>query len=96
MMRYVTLPSIIPTILVLFILNTGNMFKIGYEKILLMYNPMTYSVADVFQTFVYRKGLLEQNFSYATAVGLFESVIALIMLTTTNLLARRFGGNSLW
>jgi len=96
MMRYVTLPSLIPTILVLFILSTGNLIKIGYEKILLMYNPMTYSVADVFSTYVYRKGLLERNYSFATAVGLFESVIALILLTSANLLSRRFGGNSLW
>lgn len=96
MMRYITIPSLIPTIIVLFILNTGNMIKIGYEKILLLYNPMTYEVADVFATYVYRKGLLEQNYSYAAAVGVFESIIALIMLLGANLLSRRYGGSSLW
>ena len=96
MMRYITLPSILPTMLVLFILKTGSMFRIGYEKILLLYNPLTYEVADVFSTFVYRKGLLELNYSYASAVGIFEAIIALVMLAGANLLSKRLGGRSLW
>lgn len=96
MMRYITFPSILPTILVLFILKAGSMFRIGYEKVLLLYNPMTYEVADVFSTYVYRKGLLERDYSYAAAVGIFEAAIALIMLLAANLLSRRFGGKSLW
>lgn len=96
MMRYITLPSIMPTVLILFILKCGNMFRIGYEKVLLLYNPMTYEVADVFSTFVYRKGIQEANYSYASAVGIFEAVVALIMLLVANLLSRRMGGKSLW
>lgn len=95
-MRYITLPSIMPTILIMFILKTGAMIRIGYEKILLLYNPLTYEVADVFSTYVYRKGLLELDYSYAAAVGIFESLIALVLLLLSNRLSRRFGGRSLW
>lgn len=96
MMRYITIPSIMPTILIMFIIKSGSMFRIGYEKVLLLYNPMTYEVADVFSTYVYRKGLLETNYSYAAAVGLFESVIALVMLLLSNLISKRAGGRGLW
>ncbi|MGE7825676.1 ABC transporter permease [Paenibacillus sp. NPDC093718] len=96
LMRYITFPSIMPTILVLFILKAGAMFRIGYEKVLLLYNPMTYEVADVFSTYVYRKGLIERDYSYAAAVGIFEALIALIMLAAANLISRRMGGKSLW
>src|SRR5690606_340997 len=83
---HIAIPGIMPTVLVMFILNTGNMFRIGYEKVLLLYNPMTYSVADVFSTFVYRKGFLESSYSYAAAVGMFESAVALVMLVGANYL----------
>ncbi|WP_410795786.1 ABC transporter permease [Paenibacillus sp. J5C2022] len=96
MMRYITIPSLMPTILILFIIKSGAMFRIGYEKVLLLYNSLTYEVADVFSTYVYRKGLLEYDYSYASAVGLFESLIALVMLLITNLISRRLGGRSLW
>lgn len=95
-MFYITLPSILPTITTMFILRAGNMFRIGYEKILLLYNPTTYEVADVFSTYVYRKGLLELNYSYGAAVGLFESVVALIMIYLANTLSRKLSENSLW
>ena len=95
-MIHITLPSIMPTIMTMFIIQSGNMFRIGYEKVLLLYNPATYSVADVFSTYVYRKGIVESNYSYATAVGLFESVIALIILTLTNRLSRKLTDSSLW
>lgn len=96
MMLYITLPGLLPTILVMFILKTGAVFRIGYEKVLLLYNPMTYEVADVFSTFVYRKGLLEANYSYAAAAGMFEALIALVMLLFANFMSRRAGGRSLW
>lgn len=96
MMRHITLPGILPTIIVMFILKTGSMIRIGYEKVLLLYNPMTYEVADVFSTFVYRKGLLESNYSYAAAVGLFEALVAMIMLLAANLISKRLGGRGLW
>ncbi len=95
-MWHITVPSIMPTILIMFILKTGSMIRIGYEKVLLLYTPPTYEVADVFSTFVYRKGLLEANYSYAAAVGLFEAVIAMIMLVAANLISRRVGGRGLW
>jgi putative aldouronate transport system permease protein len=93
---HITLPSLFPTIATMFIIRAGNIFRIGYEKVLLMYNPMTYEVADIFSTYVYRKGLLESNYSYATAVGLFESVIALIMLVSANALSKKLSESSLW
>jgi len=96
MMWHVTLPSLMPTVLVMFILKTGSMFRIGYEKVLLLYNSMTYNVADVFSTFVYRKGLLESNYSYGAAVGLFEALVALVMLLSANLISKRLGGKGLW
>lgn len=96
MIRHITIPSIMPTILVLFIIKSGSMFRIGYEKVLLLYNPMTYEVADVFSTYVYRKGLLETNYSYAAAVGLFESLIALCMLLLSNAISKKAGGRGLW
>lgn len=95
-MRYITIPSIMPTILILFIIKSGNVFRIGYEKVLLLYNAATYEVADVFSTFVYRKGIEEMNYSYASAVGMFEALIALIMLLSSNYLSKRLGGKGLW
>lgn len=96
MMFKITIPSIMPTILIMFIMRVGNMIKVGYEKVLLLYNPMTYDVADIFSTFVYRKGILEANYSYSTAVGLFEAVVALIMVLGSNYLSKKAGGSGLW
>lgn len=93
---YITLPSILPTIATMFIIKSGSMFTIGYEKILLLYTPTTYKVADVFSTYVYRKGLLESNFSYAAAVGLFESVVALCLLLVSNKMSKKLTDQSLW
>lgn len=93
---YITLPSILPTIATMFILKSGNIFRIGYEKILLLYTPTTYKVADVFSTYVYRKGLIESNYSYAAAVGLFESAVALILLLITNKVSKKLSEQSLW
>lgn len=96
MIRRITIPSIMPTVIILFIIKSGSVFRVGYEKVLLLYNPMTYEVADVFSTYVYRKGLLETNYSYAAAVGLFESIIALCMLLLTNAISKKAGGRGLW
>jgi len=93
---HITIPGIMPTVLVMFILKTGSMIRVGYEKVLLLYTPTTYEVADVFSTFVYRKGLLETNYSYAAAVGMFEALIAMIMLLAANFISRRLGGRGLW
>ncbi|TCZ76644.1 sugar ABC transporter permease [Paenibacillus albiflavus] len=92
----ITIPSIMPTILTMFILKTGSMIRIGYEKVLLLYTPSTYKVADVFSTYVYRKGMLQTNYSYAAAVGMFEALIAMTMLLIANKISRRLGGKGLW
>lgn len=92
----VTLPSILPTVLIMLILKTGNMITIGYEKVLLLYNTMTYEVADVFSTFVYRKGLLANDYSYGAAVGLFEAFVAMALLLISNYASKRMGGSGLW
>lgn len=92
----ITIPALMPTIIIMFILKTGQLLRIGYEKVLLLYNPTTYEVADVFSTFVYRKGLLEANYSYAAAVGIFEAVVAMVLLLSSNFMSKKLGGNSLW
>lgn len=93
---HVTLPGIIPTIVTLFILRMGGIFTIGYEKIILLYNDMTYESADVISSFVYRRGLLESDYSYSTAVGLFNSILNFIVLCITNAISRRVSETSLW
>lgn len=92
----ITLPSITPTIVIMLILKMGRIMSVGFEKIMLLYNPATYEVADVISTFVYRKGILEANYSYSAAVGLFNSVVNLIMIVTANYISRKTTENSLW
>jgi len=93
---HVTIPGIMPTIVITFILAVGQMLNTGFEKILLLYSPGIYDVADVIQTYVYRIGLEGRNFSYATAVGLFQSIVSLIFLWVTNKGAQKFSDTSLW
>lgn len=93
---YVTIPGIMPTITIMLILRVGSLLTIGFEKILLLYNGITYETADVISTFVYRRGLLAGDLSYATAVGLFQSVIATVLIITANLISRRYNENSLF
>ncbi|MGG1516640.1 ABC transporter permease subunit [Paenibacillus oryzisoli] len=93
----ITLPGIAPIIIILFILKIGHMLDVGFEKIILLYNPNTYETADVISTFVYRKGLGDSfEFSYATAVGLFQSALNFMLLITANKISRRLGESSLW
>ncbi|MDR2419325.1 MAG: ABC transporter permease subunit [Treponema sp.] len=92
----ITLPCMIPTIAVLFTLRIGSVLSVGFEKILLMYSPATYSVADVISTYVYRMGMLNQEFGYAAAVGLFNSVVAVMFLLLGNWTSRHLFGESLW
>ena len=93
---HITIPSIMPTIIILLILRMGSILDVGYEKVMLLYNPATYETADVISTFVYRKGFVDYDYSYSTAVGLFNSVINLILLTLTNYISRRAGEISLF
>jgi putative aldouronate transport system permease protein len=93
---HVTLPGITPTIVIVFILNLGRIMNVGYQKILLLYNGATYETADVIATYVYRRGLIDSNFSYATAVGLFATLIGLIFVVGANRISRSYGETSLW
>lgn len=92
----ITLPSISATISIMLILQLGNMMSIGFEKIILLYNGSIYETADVLSTFVYRRGLLGSDFSYATAVDLFQAVVGLILLVSANKLSRRISNSGLW
>lgn len=93
---YITIPCIMPTIVILFIFAVGGVLGNDFQKILLIYNPATYSTSDVISTYIYRSGIEGANQSYSAAVGLFMSVISLILLAATNFLAKRFGETSLW
>lgn len=95
-MIHVTLPGIAPTIVIMFILRLGALMNIGYEKIILLYNPLTYETADVISSFVYRKGLQDFSYSYSAAVGLFNSVINFFMLIAANKLSKKVNETSLW
>ncbi|RAV04133.1 sugar ABC transporter permease [Paenibacillus sp. YN15] len=94
---HVTIPGIIPIIIIMFILKIGHMLDVGFEKIILLYNPNTYITADVISTFVYRKGLGGAfEFSYATAVGLFQSAVNFLLLITANKISGKVSETSLW
>ena len=94
--RMITIPGILPTIIIMLILQVGNMMSVGFEKVFLMQNPSIYETADVISTYVYRKGLIELNYSYSAAIGLFNSVINFILLVFSNYMSRKFSENSLW
>ncbi|WP_196833247.1 ABC transporter permease [Mycetocola sp. CAN_C7] len=93
---HVTLPGIRPTMVTLLILNIGTFLSVGFEKILLLYNPLTYPTADVISTYLYRVGLEANNFSYAAAIGMFEAIIGLTLILSANAISRRTVGTSLW
>lgn len=92
----ITLPSIIPTIVTLLILRVGSILNVGFEKIILMYNDNTSPVAEVISSYVYKKGLLEQDWSYSSAVGIFNAVINLVLLTVTNYISKKTTETGLW
>jgi putative aldouronate transport system permease protein len=93
---HITLPCILPTIGTLLILRIGNIMSVGFEKIILMYNEKTFVTADVISTYTYRRGILNADYSFATAVGLFNSVINLVVLVTANRMSRKLTEVSLW
>jgi len=96
MMWNITIPSIMPTIVTMLILNSANIFRVGADKVLLLYNPLTYEVADVFSTYLYRMAFTNHDYGYAAAVGMFESVVCGIILFVTNYLSRKVTNESLW
>ena len=95
-MLHITLPGIAPTFIIVLILRMGRMMSVGLEKTILLANPQIYEIADIIQFYVYRRGLLEMNFSHGAAVGLFNSVINFSLLYMTNQISRRVSETSLW
>jgi putative aldouronate transport system permease protein len=92
----VTLPGIMPTICIMFILDVGKIMEVSFQKILLLINGSNMSVADVISTYVYRRGIIGADFSYSAGVGLFQSIIALILILSTNAIVRKLNQTSLW
>ena len=96
LMIHVTLPSILPTIIILLIFRISRLLSVGFEKVYLMYNPAIYETSDIIATYVFRRGIEGGEFSFATAVGLFNSVVAFVLLFLANLFAKKFSEYSLW
>jgi putative aldouronate transport system permease protein len=95
-MIHVDLPGILPTIVILLILNVGKVMKLGFEKVFLMQNPLNLSSSEIISTYVYKMGILEAQFSFSTAVDLFNGIVNLIILLAANRLARKISEYSLW
>ena len=93
---HINLPAIMPVIVVQLIMRLGRMMSVGFDKVILLYSPATYETADVISSYVYRRGLYNMDYSYGAAVGLFNSVVNLIILISANAFSRKATGNSLW
>ena len=93
---HVTLPGIMGTVMIVLIMRMGRMLTIGYDKIILLYNPAIYETADVISTYVYRRGLMDGDYSYSAAVGLFNSIFNFIFLMSANFLSKKVTGSGLW
>jgi putative aldouronate transport system permease protein len=93
---HIDLPALLPTATIVLILNIGHLMSVGFEKVLLMQNAMNMGVAEVISTYVYKVGLLSGQFSFATAVGLFNSVVNLVLLISVNAVVKKLKGTSLW
>ena len=94
----IDIPGILPTAAILLILNSGSLLNVGFEKIFLMQNSVNNSVSEVISTYVYKQGIGAgfPDYSYSTAVGLFNSVVSFILIVTTNMASKRLGGSSMW
>ncbi|MCL2058693.1 MAG: ABC transporter permease subunit [Oscillospiraceae bacterium] len=95
-MLHITLPGISGTVVILLILRIGNLMSLGWERVFLLYNPKIYETADIISTYVFRRGIIEFQYSYATAVGFFNSVVNVILLLCANYLSKRVSETSLW
>jgi len=93
---HITLPAIRSVVVVLLILNLSNILNAGFDQVFLLYNPLVYEVGDIIDTYVYRKGLVDSNYSLASAAGLFKNGIAMILIVTTNSIVKRLGEEGLW
>lgn len=95
-MRHITFPLLIPTIITLFLLNIGNFLELGFDQVFNLQTPMTYSVSDIFDTYVYRVGIQQAQYSFTTAVGLFQSVVGLALVLIFNKLSQKTSEGGLW
>ena len=95
-MRFITLPGITGVIVIVLILNMGQILDAGFEQVFVMYNPAVYSVADIIDTYTYRIGLVEGKFAIATALGLFKGIIGFILIVASNQFVKRLGHSTLW
>jgi putative aldouronate transport system permease protein len=95
-MLHITLPNLLPTIMILFILRMGSVLSVGFEKIILLYNEGIYETADVISSYVYRRGILQASYSFASAVGLFNSLVNIIFLIGSNKLSKKFTESGLF
>ncbi len=93
---HITLPGLLPTIVLMFILKVGYILDTGFEQVLVFYNPAVYDVADIIQTYVYRLGMGQMDFPLSTALGLFNSVVAFILIVTANTISKKLLHRSIW
>ena len=92
----VTMPAMMPVMVILFILSMGRLLNAGFDQIFNLYNPVVYEVADILDTYVYRVGLVKGDYAYATAVGIFKNIIGVLMVVGANLIIRRFSEYAIW
>ena len=95
-MIHIDFPAILPTVMILLIMNMGNILNVGFDKVFLMQNSLNLGASQVISTYVYRVGILEGNFDYSTAISLFNSVCNILLLLLANAIAKRVNGTSLW
>ena len=93
---YITMPGIFSTIIMLLIIRLGYILDAGFEQILVMYNPTVYKVSDIISTYIYRMGLGKMNYSFATAVGMFNSIIGFVLIVSANKISKKLLGRSIW
>jgi putative aldouronate transport system permease protein len=93
---YITIPGIAPTVMIMFLLRVGQLLTMDFQRVLLLYTPSTYETADILGTYIYRRGIIGADFSFATAIGLFQSLVGLVFLLGSNSIAKKLGQTSLW
>lgn len=94
--RYIDLPTIVPTITIMLVLQVGQLMSVGFEKVFLMQNNLNLQTAETIQTYIYKKGLLDVDYSYSAAVSLFNNLVNFILLVSVNTASRKLMGSSLW
>jgi putative aldouronate transport system permease protein len=93
---HIDIPGILPTAVILLIMSTGNILNIGFEKVFLLQNPLNTQASDIISTYVYKIGLVSMQYSYSSAIGLFQSIVSLILLVVVNSISKKFSETSLW